>query len=75
MTVSIHIFSGRLLFWDCRQRVVSSMVVIICRASSSMPVAERTLTEAILDISTPTSVTFAAPNLVDWYDKRSGIDQ
>jgi hypothetical protein len=65
MTVAIHIFSGRLLFSDCRQRVVSSMVVIICRASGSMPVAERTLIEAILNISTPTRVTFAAPNLVN----------
>jgi hypothetical protein len=30
-----------------------------------MPVAERTLIEAILNISTPTRVTFAAPNLVN----------
>jgi hypothetical protein len=74
MTVAIHIFSGRLLFWDCRQRVVSSMVMILSHSSSVMPFAERTLIQAILNTSTLTRVTFAAPVLIDRYDTKSGID-
>jgi hypothetical protein len=75
MTGAIYIFSGRLLFWDCRQRVVSSMVVILSHSPSSMPFAERTLIQAILNTSTLTRVAFAAPILIDRPDTKSGNDR
>jgi hypothetical protein len=75
MTVGIQISSGKLLFWDCRQRLVSSMVTILSHSSSSMPFAECTLVQAILNTSTLTRVTFAAPVLIDRHDTKSGINQ
>jgi hypothetical protein len=75
MTVAIQIPSGKLFFWDSRQLVASSMVTILSHCSSSMPFAKRTLVQAILNTSTLTRVTFAAPVLIDRHDTKSGIDQ
>jgi hypothetical protein len=49
--------------------------VILSHSPSSMPFAECTLIQAILNTSTLTRVTFAAPILIDRRDTKSGNDQ
>jgi hypothetical protein len=58
----------------CLQHVVPSVAVILSHSFSSMPSAERTLIQAILDTSILTRVTFAALILVDRHNAKSGID-